>query len=209
MNGTRGDVKSYRTIGPLTPRAWAAVAVAGIGFQVFHFLEHVAQLAYWALHPAEPPWLTPWAEAGRDALAFGGDHGTGAELLHLIGNVIFLVGLLALRVYVRSPAGPARRPRTLGLVLRLQGFHVGEHVLLTASWVLGGRALGFSTLFGAFSEPWLVAYRLWWHFLINLIATVLGVAALWSVHQRVSSANRRSPQAADRKSPRRPVPAAP
>lgn len=163
------------------------MAVAGIGFQVFHFVEHVAQLGYWTAHPGHPPWLTPWAEAGRDALAFGGDPGTGSELLHLIGNVIFLVGLVALLGHVRGLAGVPRAPRPLGLALGVQAFHVAEHVLLTSSWVLSGKALGFSTLFGAFPGSWVVTYRLWWHFLINLIATGLGVAALWTVRRRMPS----------------------
>jgi hypothetical protein len=159
-----------------TPQAWAAVAVAGIGFQVFHFVEHVAQLTYWGIHPGHPPWLTPWAEVGRDALALDGDPATGSELLHLVGNVIFLAALLALWRYVRGSG--LGRVRALHPALVLQGFHLGEHVLLTATWVLWGRALGLSTLFGALSGPSLGTYRIWWHFLVNLAATVLAVAAL-------------------------------
>lgn len=158
------------------PRAWAAVAVAGIGFQVLHLIEHVAQAGYWALHRAHDPWLTPWAETGRDALALGGDPHTGSELLHLGGNLVFLLGLVALAEFARRSG--IGRVGALRLSLLVQGFHVGEHVLLTTTWMAGGQALGFSTLFGALSGTALVAHRVWWHFVINLAATALGVAAL-------------------------------
>jgi len=161
---------------------WLVVAAAGIGFQVVHFVEHLAQLSYWALHPAEAPWLTPWAEAGRDALAVGGDPATGTELLHLLGNVIFLVGLVALWRYARRSG--EREGGALRAGLWLQGVHVGEHVLLTGSWALFGRALGFSTLFGALSGPALAGFRVWWHFLMNLAVTVLAVVALWAFRER-------------------------
>lgn len=176
MNITQEEGKNGGTIWRVTPRGWATAAVAGIGFQVFHLVEHVAQLGYWGAHPGHPPWLTPWAEAGRDALALGGDSATGSELLHLMGNVIFLVALVALWLYARGSG--LSNVRALRPALALQGFHVGEHVFLTATWVLWGRALGFSTLFGALTGPALATHRIWWHFLVNLGATALGVAAL-------------------------------
>lgn len=163
-------------LGRTRSSVWLAVAVGGIGFQVLHLVEHVAQLGYWGLHPNHAPWLTPWAEAGRDALAVGGDPATGSELLHLTGNVVFLAGLAALTVHVRRTS--AGRIAWLRPALTVQGFHVVEHVLLTASWVLSGRALGFSTLFGALSGTTLSTYRIWWHFLVNVGATALAVAAL-------------------------------
>ena len=46
-------------------RFWRDTAVAGVAFQVFHFLEHGLQLGYWFLHPTAAPWLTPWAVLGQ------------------------------------------------------------------------------------------------------------------------------------------------
>lgn len=155
---------------------WLLIGATGIGFQVLHFIEHLAQLGYWALHPAHAPWLTPWAEVGRDVLAAGGHPSTGSELLHLLGNVIFLLGLLGLwRSLLLSGVRPAR---SLRAALWLQAAHVGEHVLLTASWVLAGTAVGVSTLFGALEGSALFGYRIWWHFLINLAGTALALQGL-------------------------------
>lgn len=155
---------------------WLLVAAAGIGFQVGHFVEHLAQLGYWAAHPSEAPWLTPWAAAGRDVLTFGGPPTTGVEVLHLLGNLIFLVGVVGLWMYARGRVGGSRPLRA---ALWLQGFHVGEHVLLTSTWLVTGSALGTSTLFGALDGAALSGYRVWWHFIVNLAATILALRAAW------------------------------
>ena len=77
----------------------ALVAVGGLTFQAVHGFEHAVQFARWLGSPASPPWMSSWALAGRDGLAaaFGPSPMVGMELLHLIGNAIFLAGLLALR----------------------------------------------------------------------------------------------------------------
>jgi hypothetical protein len=158
---------------------WLLVGVAGVGFQVVHLFEHLLQLGYWGLHPAEPPWLTPWAAAGRDILAVGGHPSTGSELLHLLGNLIFLVGVVGLWGFTTRSGVPSVRLTALRAAFLVQSFHVGEHVLLTVSWILAGEALGFSTLFGSLSGPALFTFRIWWHFLINLAGTALAVRALF------------------------------
>ena len=73
-------------------------AVGLLGFQAFHVLEHGIQIGYWFGHPQAAPFLTPWAVVGRDVLAapLGRGPARGAELLHLVGNLLFLGGLLLL-----------------------------------------------------------------------------------------------------------------
>lgn len=159
-------------------RQLVAVVIMTIGFQIVHALEHVLQAGYWLLHPSDAPWLTPWAAVGRDALAglADGHPGSGSELLHLTGNIVFLVGLVALTAL--HPPSQRIHPRWLRAALMLQGFHVGEHVLLTVTWLATGRALGTTTLFGLLEGTVVSGVRVWAHFLLNLIATAFTVAAV-------------------------------
>ncbi|CAN5831567.1 hypothetical protein BH23ACT10_BH23ACT10_25030 [soil metagenome] len=161
---------------------WLLLAFAGgLGFQVLHGAEHLLQLGYWFARPTAAPWLTPWAAFGRDLLATttDGQPTTGAELLHLIGNAVFLAALVAGALAVR------RMPHTRGIgpwlrrTLWLQGYHVVEHVSLTATWLLVGAPIGASTLFGALT-PGTVAggtTRVWIHFVINAVATWWAILA--------------------------------
>ncbi len=159
-------------------RVAVPLAVGGLAFQVAHFLEHMLQAGYWIIHPTAPPWLTPWAAEGRDILANGGNPGTGTELLHLLGNGLFFAGLFAMCVVVACRAKRLADNRALSWAMGVQGFHLAEHVLLTVSFIAGGEALGFSTMFGALDAGTaLSTYRVWFHFLINLAATWLAVAA--------------------------------
>lgn len=61
------------------------IALLALAFQLFHLIEHAAQLTYWSGNPTEAPWLTPWAITGRDVLAVDGTPGGGNEILHLGG----------------------------------------------------------------------------------------------------------------------------
>lgn len=167
-------------------------AMGAAAFQVLHALEHVLQFGYWVGHPSEPPWMTPWAMVGMHAFADLGDPSPlalGTELLHLVGNSIFLVGVLTLALLVRILAPGSRAARTTRLTLYLQGFHVLEHVALTLSFVWVGKAMGLSTFCGLVDPgPLLWTYRVWWHFLINAVATIMLVRAivrLWP-HWRVA-----------------------
>lgn len=113
-----------------------AVAAAGLGFQAVHSVEHLLQLGYWLAHPTSPAWLTPWAEAGRDGLAALTDRRpmTGMELLHLLGNAIFLAGLCATLAVVERD----RAPQSLMAVTWPQAAHVAEwyvvQTVLSAGW---------------------------------------------------------------------------
>jgi hypothetical protein len=169
-----------RNWGSARMRLLIAVAAGGIGFQIFHVVEHVAQVVYWVVHPTALPWLTPWAVIGADALAelTDGHRGSGVELLHLVGNLIFLAGLAAAVRIVRAQRRPGTRP--LRVALWVQTAHVAEHVLLTVTWLATGRALGVTTAFGSLASlPSLeIALRVWLHFAINLVATVVALRGL-------------------------------
>lgn len=152
------------------------LAIGALAFQMVHLIEHVAQLGYWIAHPLEAPWLTPWAIEGRDALAADGNLALGNELLHLVGNLVFLGGLLALVFYCRRRELEASSPLRLAMVI--QGIHVAEHLVLTVTTAVWGKAAGLSTFFGLVSGPVMTSYRVWFHFLINIVATWFAARAL-------------------------------
>lgn len=170
MTITSGDRRARRLV--------LGVVVATFGFQVVHAMEHVLQAGYWLLHPADAPWLTPWATLGRDALARAADGhpGSGNELLHLAGNVAFLVGVVAL---ARLRTHDDRvEPRWLRAALVIQGLHVTEHLALTLTWFATGEAVGVTTLFGVLHGTTLTTARVWSHFMLNVVATGCAVAAV-------------------------------
>ncbi len=158
------------------------IAVFAIVFQVVHFIEHVAQLGYWFVNSSQPPWLTPWAAAGRDLLAVDGTPGGGNELLHLVGNLIFLGGVVALTLITWNSGRRIRQVRHLSTALIIQGLHVGEHILLTISYFAVGSAIGFTTLFGAAQGAFGSSLRIWAHFLLNLTATYYALRAAWEMY---------------------------
>lgn len=157
-------------------------AVAALVFQIIHFVEHIAQLGYWLIHPADAPWVTPWATQARNALAVNGQVSLGNELLHLGGNLVFLIGLIALAVYLSRQR--AERPSQLRTATWVQGIHVGEHIALTVSTMISGTAIGLSTFLGAVSGPVMTSTRVWFHFLINLIATWYAIQAVFAIYRR-------------------------
>ncbi len=163
---------------------WAQYAVvAGLSFQLFHLLEHFLQTGYWFLNPAEAPWLTPWAAAGRDMLVVGSQVSTGNELLHLVGNGIFFAALVAMVFVCRTHQRPTVRYPHLSKSLTAQGIHLAEHVLLTATVFAFGQPLGASTVFGLASGAWGSSYRVWFHFLLNFAATYYAAMALAEMHE--------------------------
>ncbi len=170
-----GDTMTMRGFGR-TGQSLKYVAVGALAFQAVHLVEHVAQVGYWLARPAAAPWLTPWAAEGRDALAVGGQLALGNELLHLIGNLIFVAGLAALAVYLRNRARTT--PTALRTAIVLQGLHIVEHVLLTASSAFYGKAIGVSTFLGLVGGPVMTSWRVWFHFLINLAASWYAARAL-------------------------------
>lgn len=159
---------------------WGTVA-----FQVVHTVEHVLQAGFWVRKPHYNPWLSPWALAAQKGLATYLDPQarpqTGNEVLHLLGNGIFLFGLLGIWSALKR-AGVQKRDRRFAFsALLVEGIHMGEHVLLTSTWYAMGVPRGLSTLFGLtlrFEGPWAPGFRIVWHFLANLIPMILAIGAL-------------------------------
>lgn len=166
-------------------------------------LEHVIQVLYWAWHPAEAPWFTPWAAAGRDALAdaASGSQAEGGELLHLFGNLIFLGGLLALISLIGRRRG--LQPAGLRSSTWIQGLHVGEHVALTATAMWAGRSIGVTTGFGQLEGAAAGGVRVWAHFLLNMVATGLAAVAVlgWLRANRQAVGAAVAPPAHERSAP--------
>lgn len=178
-------VYRFSTATKTARRPMQAIAAGGLAFQVVHVLEHGLQLGFWFAKPGGGAWLSSWASGTADGLYYfcslvpSGDApmSLGVEMLHLTGNVIFLGGLTAWQVAMRSEN---RSIRSLDRAETVQLFHVVEHVLLVGTLLLFGKATGFSTMFGFVEGSALVATRVWFHFGINAIATGL---ALRAAHQ--------------------------
>lgn len=178
--GNRGQVR------PWMYKFAAALVGLGVIGQIGHFQEHVAQAGYWVAHPYSPPWMTPWG----DGLARGFGRvdpvkpSLGMEILHLTGNFIFLAGLVGTAQITRRAAGVLKSRKWARMGVWMQGIHGLEHLSLTLSiWFGASQAIGLSTWFGLIDPgPALATYRVWWHFLANLVGTVIfGVAVyhLW------------------------------
>ncbi|WP_443333935.1 DUF6008 family protein [Streptomyces sp. CB02414] len=188
-------VLAFANRGPVRPWLFrTAVVLIGLGVigQVGHFQEHVAQAGYWVANPYAPAWMTPWG----DGLARGmgqvdpAKPALGMEILHLTGNFVFLAGLVGIVQITRRATGHLKSRKWGRMGVWMQGLHGLEHVVLTVSVALGAsRAVGLSTWFGAIDPgPALVTYRVWWHFVANLIGTaILAVAVyhLWRERRAV------------------------
>jgi hypothetical protein len=159
--------------------ALAPIAALGLIFQVGHFLEHALQFAIWILGDLSnicgrnTPWMSPWAtefvgmigsalfaaaEAPRRMML-------GMEILHLIGNSIFLSSLLCLYYCVPS--------KWIRWALYIEAFHLYEHIMLTATAYFLGKPVGMSTMFGGINvigdREFAVGFRVTWHFAMNLL----------------------------------------
>jgi hypothetical protein len=186
----------------------AAVAGLGMAFQVGHVAEHAIQFGVWILGDLSnicgrnTPWMSPWAaemvrragivlfpsaDAPRQMMM-------GMEVLHLIGNGIFLTSLGSLYYCLRS--------RWVRWALSIESFHLYEHLMLTASAYFVGKPIGLSTLFGGAdivgSREFAVGYRVSWHFAMNLLPMPFAMVALME-HARgkvVPARTRRQPDQA-------------
>src|ERR1700759_1420228 len=81
-----------RTVRPWMYRGSLGVIVLGVIGQLGHLQEHVAQAGYWVFHPESQPWMTPWgtALANGFGLVDPSKPTLGMEILHFVGNLIFL-----------------------------------------------------------------------------------------------------------------------
>lgn len=168
-------------------RLWVyrgALAVIGLGVlgQLGHVQEHVAQAGYWLGHPNSPAWMTPWGSGLAAGLQQVLPHRPtfGMELLHLTGNFLFLAGLAGVMLITRR-ATRTRTRRWAKMGVWMQGLHGLEHLVLTLSIGFGApRAIGLSTFFGLVDPgPGLTTYRVWWHFVANVVGSIIFGLALY------------------------------
>jgi hypothetical protein len=178
-------VLAYATRRPVRPWTYRAAMVEiflGILGQIGHVQEHVAQAGYWLGHPNDPGWMTPWGTALADG--FGQvDHmkpTLGMEILHFTGNLLFLAGLVGVML-VTHHAVRSRARRWAKMGVWMQGLHGLEHLALMLSvWLGAPRAIGFSTWFGLLDPgPGLWTYRVWWHFVANVVGSVIFAIAVY------------------------------
>jgi hypothetical protein len=177
-------VLAYANRGPVRPWVYrGSVALIGVGVigQLGHLQEHVAQAGYWLGHPNSPSWMTPWGTGLANGLqmVLPSRPTFGMELLHLTGNFIFLAGLAGVVVITRR-ATKTQAHRWGKMGVWMQGIHGLEHLALTVSVAFGSRAIGLSTFFGLIDPgPGLTTYRVWWHFIANVIGSVIFGLALY------------------------------
>ncbi len=169
----------------------------GLAFQVGHFVEHGVQFAVWLTGKSQwvvetfcgrdTPFMSwPVTEMVRRMGAFlftaadvARQMMMGVEILHLIGNSIFLASIAGALYFV-----PARWIR---YALYIEGAHLCEHIALTFSAYYLGKPIGLSTLFGQAAALWgqeaAVGWRVSWHFVMNLLPLPFVMTALmqaWS-----------------------------
>ncbi|MBL0887272.1 DUF6008 family protein [Myceligenerans indicum] len=181
------------------------IVALGVVGQLGHFVEHVAQAGYWVMRPYEPAWMTPWGTglANGFGVVDPSKPSLGMEILHFIGNMLFLAGLVGVmqltrRVTYRSTA---RKHAKMGVWM--QGIHGLEHlVLMTSVWLGAPTAIGLSTWFGLIDPgPALSTHRIWWHFLANVVGTVifsLSLYHLWLERSQIAAAYRQPAPAVPR-----------
>lgn len=154
-------------------------AFLGLAFQVGHFVEHMLQFVIWLLGDLSnicgrnTAWMSPWVMALVEKLGSAVASTApparqamlGMEVLHLIGNSIFLTGLICLYFVIPS--------KWVRWAIYVETFHLYEHILLTATAFFVGKPIGMSTLFGATSliesREFAVGFRVSWHFAMNLL----------------------------------------
>lgn len=169
----------------------AGVATACLIFQVGHFYEHLAQWAIWLAGSAsgicgrDTPWMSPWVTAIVEQFgfwawplaAFKVQMARSMEVLHIVGNLIFLTGLAALLVLMPN--------RWVKWAFGIELFHLYEHIMLTVTVFTVGKPIGMSTLFGGaflFEAETAVGIRVTWHALMNLLPmpfAMMGMMAAW------------------------------
>jgi hypothetical protein len=113
-------------------------------------------------------WLYPDAPPPRQMML-------GMEVLHLIGNSIFLATILGVWALTHS--------RWAKYAFVIEGLHLCEHIALFLTAYYIGKPIGVSTLFGQSayllgSKEAAVGYRVSWHFAMNLLPLPFVMMAL-------------------------------
>ncbi|TXM69665.1 DUF6008 family protein [Methylobacterium sp. WL120] len=171
------------------------IAVSCLVFQVGHFYEHVAQWVIWLMGwtsgicGRDTPWMSPWVTYVVEsfgawawpALDYKVQMARSMEVLHIVGNLIFLTGLVALMLLIPN--------RWVKWGLMIETFHLYEHIMLTVSVFTVGKPIGMSTLFGGaflFDQETAVGIRVTWHALMNLIPmpfAMMGIMQWWEARR--------------------------
>ncbi len=161
---------------------FVSMVALGVIFQVGHFVEHAVQFGVWLSGQHQKAYMSPVA---MTLVHYIGDTlfptatmprqmAMGMEVLHLIGNTIFLVTIGGLCYLI-----PGKQVR---MALYIEAFHLVEHLLLTYTTVYLAKSIGMSTLFGYATTlgglEFAVGYRVSWHFVLNLIPSALIMYAL-------------------------------
>jgi len=98
----------------------------------------------------------------------------GMEILHLIGNSIFLASIAGVFYFIPT--------RLVRYAFYIEGAHLCEHISLTLSAYYLGKPVGLSTLFGQASLWWgnelAVGWRVSFHFIMNLLPMPFVMIAL-------------------------------
>jgi hypothetical protein len=107
----------------------------------------------------------------------------GMELLHLVGNGIFLATIGV--VYFLIPSKWVR------YALYIEGVHLCEHLSLTLTAYYLGTPIGLSTAFGRARSLWgadaAVGWRVSWHFFMNLFPmpfVMMGIMQYWAAKEK-------------------------
>jgi hypothetical protein len=158
--------------------AWAAVAgderrlwmlaVSSMAFQAGHLAEHFLQLGGLALTTSEPT-VTPWGRSVVIGLAWvwDGDARLGLEMMHFLGDSIFVSGVVAwLRLTGTGVAA-----------MVAQGAHMAEHVALGVTVVTLGTPYGLTVIGPAWQ-------RVLVHWTLNFTGSACWASAIWRWHGR-------------------------
>jgi hypothetical protein len=181
----RGNVSAESRDRRLTPQLDSFLAVCvglGLAFQIGHFFEHFFQWAVWlsgnyqwvnsTFCGRDTPFMSPpAAEAVRlmgeylfPASSVSRQMMMGMEILHLIGNGIFLATIAGVFYFIPS--------KWVRYAFYIEGAHMCEHIALTLSAYYLGKPIGLSTMFGQAPIWWgkeaAVGWRVSFHFFMNL-----------------------------------------
>lgn len=153
------------------------IVILGGIFQVGHFIEHAVQFGVWLAGHHSAPYMSPMAMTLTHQIGgwlfptqnMQAQMMKGMEVLHLVGNGVFLVTLAGVLYFIPS--------KLVRYALYVETFHLYEHIMLTATAIFLDKPIGLSTLFGGVdvigSHAFAVGHRVIWHFGMNLIPSGL------------------------------------
>jgi hypothetical protein len=135
------------------------------------------------LNPVDAPLVTPWAAVVREVVAPNGNLAVGSDAMYLVFHFVLFASLVAMAFIAESHFKPLDRYRHLQPALVVQGLLLAEQVLLTATSIATGRALGLTTLFGGAEGVWGSSLRVWLGFISVFASIYLSALALAEMHE--------------------------